>query len=194
MSKKKTKRSVSPNRKKATKSLTRKQILDAEEAHSQRVTTRLARRDSDTSRIDISIPADVLAFLHSLYESPPLELPDGKDFWMDGRRIAAIVSALREAYSQGCVQGYIEGFVARREPDRQRSRKANDAKARKLVDVDSGKMTRADRNAAIVDEYPQLLRVMNPTPAKERLAGKYGFESWQGVDAVIKAFAARDTQ
>jgi hypothetical protein len=181
-------------KKKARRGMTRDQILVAAKAHEQRVAKRFMHRDSSLAGVDTSIPADVMTFLDALYATPPLTIPNSKDVAADGRLILAIDTALRDAYRQGCTQGYVEGFVARREPDRQRSRKANAAKASRVVTVGNTTMTRAERNEAIVDEYPILLQLMKPTPAKQRLAGKYGFESWQGVDAVLKRAAARKPQ
>ena len=179
------------SRAKRSRALGRDAILKAAAAHAATIKERVAQRAADTAKIDAAIPQFVLEFLENLYFEPPLKVPDGKDFGADYERVAAIISALRDAYRQGCREGYVEGFVARREPDRRRSRTANAAKANQLVDTEEGQMTRAERDALILAEYPVLLKLMKPTPAKQRLAGKYRFESWQGVDAVIRRSAAR---
>jgi len=179
---------------KRSRTLDKAAILKVAAAHARTINERLAQRSADTSKIDTTIPQPVLTFLENLYVTPPLEVPNGKDFWADIESVGAIIAALRDAYRHGCREGYIEGFVARREPDRRRSRTANDAKKHQLVEVEGGTMTRAEREEAVWAEYPTLLKLMKPTPAKQRLAGKYGFESWQGVDAVIKRMKARNSQ
>lgn len=169
-------------------------ILRAAEKHASTISGRLKHRLADTSKIDAAIPQPVLAFLENLYVTPPLEVPDGKDFWADVESVGMIITALRDAYRHGCREGYIEGYVARRETDKRRSRTANEAKKHKLVEVEGGTMTRAARAEAVCAEYPELLKLMKATPAKQRLAEKYHFESWQGVDAIIKKRCARNSQ
>lgn len=182
------------SRAKRSRTLDRAAILKAAAAHAATIKERLAQRAADTAKIDVAIPLPVLHFLENLYVEPPLQVPDGKDFWADVECVAAIIAALRDAYRQGCREGYIEGFVARREPDRRRSRTANILKRKTRVHLPDGRtMTRDERDVLMLAEYPVLLELMKPTPAKQRLAGKYGFESWQGVDAVIKRSARKST-
>jgi hypothetical protein len=171
--------------------LTADQIINAAAAYAAKIGQRMTQRDRDTAKIDTSIPEPVLEFLDALYQEPNLKPPDGKDFWTDFRRMAAILAALRAAYRHGCREGYIEGFVARREPDRQRSKTANDAKRKKIVIVAGKQMTREQRDAMMATEYASLRQLMKHTPACQRLAGKYEFESWQGVAAAIKSVLLR---
>jgi len=175
------------------RSLKTDQIMKAAAAYAARFEERLAHRGNETAKIDTDIPELTLDFLDALYSEPNLVPPDGKDFWTDFRCIAAILAALRAAYRQGCREGYIEGFVARRKPDLRRSKTGNDSKRKTLIQLPDGrKMTRDERDAIVVAEYGSLLALkMKPTPAKQRLADKYGFESWQGVSAAIKSYGNR---
>jgi hypothetical protein len=151
---------------------------------------RLARRPAEMQG-RYRLPADVATFFSRLrnvwrmdhgpvgrHDEPPIP--------------AAVVCDLIEAaYMEGCQQGFIEGFVVRREPDRQRSKTANDAKRKKIVVVAGKQMTREQRAAMMATEYASLRELMKHTPACQRLAGKYEFESWQGVAAAIKPFLLR---
>lgn len=181
---------------KRSRTLDRATILKAVAAHAATINARLTQRSADTANVDATIPQSVLNFLENLYAEPPLSVPNGKDGWADVERVAAIIVALRDAYRHGCREGYIEGFVARREPDRRRSRKANAAKRQTLVKLTDGTtMTRDERDALMFKEFVRLRELgMKRTPAMQRLAGKYGLDSWQGVDAAIKRSAARKVQ
>lgn len=149
---------------------------------------RLARRPAEMQRDGYVLPADVAAFLRRLHREPW--------FYADVEHVsvAEAVELIAAAYMDGCRQGYIEGFVVRREPDRQRSRAGNAAKRKAVVTVGTRKMTRDERDAAMAAEYAALLKMMKPTPACQRLAGKYEYESWQGVAAAIKRFRERAGQ
>lgn len=195
MSKKKVIRAKRP-RAVLPRSLLADQIIEAAAAHAARIDERLTQRANDNIKIDTHIPEPVIDFLDDLYHEPNLAIPDGKDFWTDANRVAAILTALRVAYRQGCREGYIEGFVARRKPDLSRSKTGNDSKRKTPMQLPDGrKMTREQRDTFIVAEYESLLLLkLKPTPAKERLAEKYGLESWQGVDAAIKSFGKRSAR
>ena len=97
---------------------------------------------------------------------------------------------------EGCRQGFVEGFVERRMPDKKRSDTGNAAKRKTLVELPDGRrMTRDERDTLMVVEYESLLTLkLKPTPAMERLAEKYGFESWQGVAAAMKSFGKRSAR
>lgn len=184
-----------PQPRKAPKGLSAAAILKAVDANSTRTQHRLNDRDSEAQQIDVRIPEDVLDFLEELYREPHLAAPDRSDLRTFGTRIAAILASLRDAYREGCRQGYIEGFIARRMPDKKRSATGNAAKRSLLVTLPDGTtMTRHERDAKMAAEYAGLVKLMKPTPAMQRLAGKYGFESWQGVRAALKKVEAGDRQ
>ena len=120
-------------------------------------------------------------------------MPDGRNVYVD---LLTMGAELQAAYMEGCRQGYIEGFVMRRTPDKKRSKAGNDSKRGVLVPLPDGRtMTRDERDAEMVAECERLLQLpMKPTPAYERLAGKYGFECWQGVKKAIEQFRKRAGQ
>ena len=107
--------------------------------------------------------------------------------------VDAVSELIEAAYKEGCRQGFIEGFVERRIPDLKRSDTGNAAKRKTLVQLSDGsRVTRDERDTRMVAEYESLLALkIKPTPAKDRLADKYGFESWQGVAAAMKSFGKR---
>ncbi len=110
--------------------------------------------------------------------------------------VDAVSHLMEAAYMEGCRQGFIEGFVERRMPDKKRSDTGNAAKRKTLVELPDGRrMTRDERDTLMVAEYQSLLTLKwKPTPAMERLAEKYGFESWQGVAAAMKSFGKRSAR
>ena len=171
-------------------------IMAAADAHWHEVQSRLNQRQgvvrSKPARFEV--PAEVMEFLSELYEEPPFRLPNGEDFSTDFVRYEKICRLMRDAYLQGCSQGYIEGVVTRMEPDRERSATANAAKRKAPVQVGKIVMTRDKRDELMAAEYAQLITMMKPTPACQRLAIKYEYESWQGVAKAIKAFHARRAQ
>lgn len=165
------------------------------EAESLRQAAMLARRPAVLRRGFYQLPAETDWFLRSLFRAT------GHRYWYYERGSLDDIAqhrgqehALLCAYMQGCAEGYIEGQLDGRleeqRPRRERSAKANAAKQHVPVQVGGATMTRRERDARMAAEYAVLLKVMKPTPAKQRLADKYGFESWQGVDAAIKRFQA----
>lgn len=181
---------------KRPKSLTAAQIMAAAAAHWNEVQARLAHRQGVVRHkpAQFEVPAEVMEFLSELYEEPALRLPDGDGWQKDFARAENICRLMRDAYLQGCSQGYIEGVVARMEPDRKRNATANAAKRKAPVQVGKIVMTRDERDELMAAEYAQLITMMKPTPACQRLAIKYEYESWQGVAKAIKAFHARRAQ
>jgi len=151
---------------------------------------RMAQRPAAMRDAGFRLPADVAAFLRSLFQPGHVQLPAGRDLIVDA---LTMHDELQAAYMEGCRQGYIEGFVERRMPDKKRSDTGNTAKRKKIVQLPDGRrMTRDERDALMVVEYESLVALkMKPTPAMERLADKYGFESWQGVAAAMKSFGKR---
>ena len=152
---------------------------------------RLAARPADMRRRPYRLPADVHAFLARLHNNP-LRFAS-----IDGLHAISTDEAagmIEAAYLRGCTEGYIEGRVADRQPRVARSKKANDAKQHVRVNVGSLTMPRLERDALMAAEYAELVKLMKPTPACQRLAAKYEFESWQGVRAAIKAFVERHGQ
>ena len=171
-------------------------IMAAADAHWHEVQSRLNQRQGVVRRkpTRFEVPTEVMEFLSELYEEPALRLPDGDGWRKDFARAENICRLMRDAYLQGCSQGYIEGVVARMEPDRKRNATANAAKRKAPVQVGKIVMTRDKRDELMAAEYAQLITMMKPTPACQRLAIKYEYESWQGVDKAIKAFHARRAQ
>lgn len=69
---------------------------------------------------------------------------------------------------------------------------ANKGKRKARVVVGNRSMTRDQRDAEMVAEYERLLQLpMKHTPACQRLAEHYEYESWQGVANAIKQFRQR---
>ncbi|MBM4011835.1 MAG: hypothetical protein FJ275_04095 [Planctomycetes bacterium] len=69
---------------------------------------------------------------------------------------------------------------------------ANEGKRKARVVVGDKSMTRDERDAEMVAEYERLLQLpMKHTPACQRLAQRYEYESWQGVAHAIKQFRKR---
>jgi hypothetical protein len=171
-------------------------IMAAADAHWHEVQSRLNQQQGVVRRkpARFEVPAEVMEFLSELYEEPALRLPDGGDWRRDFARAENICRLMRDAYLQGCSQGYIEGVVARMEPDRKRNATANAAKRKAPVQFGKIVMTRDKRDELMAAEYAQLITMMKPTPACQRLAIKYEYESWQGVAKAIKAFHARRAQ
>jgi len=133
------------------------------------------------------LPTDVAAFLKRLHDNPLAWRMQPQHVPLDDAR-----EMIEAAYMEGCRQGYIEGFVVRREPDLTRSIKANAGKRKAAVPVGNRTMPRDQRDAEMVAEYGRLLQLpMKHTPACQRLAERYGFESWQGVAGAIKRFQRR---
>lgn len=154
---------------------------------------------------EFSLPQEVAEFLWQLHE--PMSMAVRFGLWHEllsllGSKSHAnqseaegMLSAVYEyAYAEGCRQGYIEGFVARRAPDISRSKKANAGKRKKVVVVDGEAITLDERDARMQAEYAELVQLMRPTPAKQRLAEKYGFESWQGVNKALEALPKRSRE
>jgi hypothetical protein len=164
-----------------------RQRLARDEAKREAFWARLARRPVEMQRDGYVLPADVAAFLKRLHDEPT--------FYYDEVQISTdqAKELVAAAYMEGCRQGFIEGFVERRMPDKKRSDTGNAAKRRTLVQLPDGRrMTRDERDALMVAEHESLLALkVKPTPAMERLAEKYGFESWQGVAAAMKSFGKR---
>jgi hypothetical protein len=169
------------------------------EAESQRQAAMMARRPAVLRRGFYQLPTETEWFLRRLFSA------DGYRFWyyqhgsLDNiARDRGLEHALLCAYMQGCAEGYIEGQIDRRieeqRPRRERSAKANAAKQHVPVQVGDATMTRRERDARMAAEFVELVKLMKPTPAMQRLADKYGFESWQGVRAVLKRIEAGDRQ
>jgi hypothetical protein len=154
-----------------------KRVLASREGYAARRAAFLnKRKQHDSMRSRYTLPDEVRLFLERLYDEPDLG-------YYAEPQIARerVKELLREVYSQGCTHGFIEGVVAKSESDRKRSRTGNAGKRSALVTVGGVKMTRDERDARMATEYAALCKMMKPTPAKQRLAGKYDFESWQGV-------------
>lgn len=160
-------------------------------ARAQEHAGRLARRPASMQG-RYRLPPDVAAFLTRLFhvwrmDYALVEQPGKAPVSAD-----AVSDLIEAAYMEGCRQGYIEGFVVRREPDRTRSIKGNAGKRKAPVPVGDRTMPRDQRDAEMVAEYGRLLQLpMKHTPACQRLAERYGFESWQGVAGAIKRFCER---
>ena len=142
------------------------------------------------------LPPDVRRFVLRVYGEwrfyhGPVGLHDEPPLPVD-----AVSELMEAAYMEGCRQGFVEGFVERRMPDKKRSDTGNAAKRKTLVELPDGRrMTRDERDTLMVVEYESLLTLkLKPTPAMERLAEKYGFESWQGVAAAMKSFGKRSAR
>ena len=147
------------------------------------------RKQHDSMRSRYKLPDDVRRFLERLYREP--------DMWpYDEPHIARerVQELLMAVYADGCTHGFIEGVVAKSESDRKRSLTGNAGKRSALVTVGGVKMTRDERDARMAAEYAALCEIMKPTPAKQRLAGKYDFESWQGVSKALSEYQSRQRQ
>lgn len=160
---------------------------EAKAAHRKR----LERRPVEMQQRSYRLPADVRSFLERLHNNPLRFASIGGVQSISSDEAASMIEA---AYWEGCRQGYIEGRVQDREPRVARSKKANDAKQRVTLQVGSLTMTRGERDARMAAEYAELVKLMKRTPACQRLAEKYHFESWQGVAAAIKQFHKRTRQ
>jgi len=193
-------RVTSPRRStvKLPRSLTADEIMAAVDARWNEVQARLEHRGTISRRRrkppSFELPSSVMDFLECLYREPSLIPPDGSDWRRDVARMAAVSRALWDAYRRGCAEGYIEGMISRAAPDHKRSATGNAGKRKALVAVGSRTMTRDERDALMAAEHAQLAKLMRPTPAYQRLAAKYDYESWQGVAAAIKAFRKRQPQ
>jgi hypothetical protein len=173
-----------------------------QQARQEAEAARLARRPAAMQHPSYRLPEALQGWLRKRL---PVEIESGAEWavhdaigWPDDPRVHravhdAIADACDAAYRCGCIEGFIEGFVERRMPDKKRSDTGNAAKRKTLVQLPDGRrMTRDDRDALMVAEYESLLALkVKPTPAMERLAEKYGFESWQGVAAAMKSFGKR---
>jgi hypothetical protein len=125
---------------------------------------RMAQRPAAMRDAGFRLPADVAAFLRSLFQPGHVQLPAGRDLIVD---TLTMHDELQAAYMEGCRQGYIEGLVVDIEPKRERSRKANAARRQKHG-LD-------ERDAEIVAKYRRLRAV--PLKAGEsqfRLSEEYG--------------------
>lgn len=135
---------------------------------------RLGRRPVEMQHDGYTLPADVAAFLQRFHHEPRFYSGEVQISVEQARRLA------EAAYMDGCRQGYIEGFVVRRMPDKKRSANANAGKRRVLVTLPDGTaMTRDERDAAIVAEYPLLTTLMDAGAAQFRLAEKNGISDKQ---------------
>jgi len=161
----------------------RKIMLErAAERRAERL-ARLARRPAEMQATGYRLPADVAAFLKTMFEPGDVRMADGRDFIVDVMNLHAELEA---AYMEGCRQGYIEGKVADLEPKRKRSEKMNEAKRRKRKDRGGHLMTLYERNAAIVAEYPTLKKMLGAMDAQLRLADKYGLTSREQVGNILR--------
>lgn len=97
--------------------------------------------------------------------------------------------AVRDAYLEGCLQGYIEGQLVYRTAAQERSRSANAAKRTKRVAVGGRSMTLNERDAAIVREFPSLRASAGSIEAQLRLAEKYGLESREQIANILRKAA-----
>jgi hypothetical protein len=166
-------------------------------------TAKMNSRPKEMQGADYTLPDDVRLFLRKRY---PAAIEHDAEWqmmkavgWPDDSRVHValhdvLADAIHAAYMAGCTEGYIEGVVMRMAPDRKRSATANYGKRKVPVAVGKVTMTRDERDALMADEFAKLVTIMKPTPAYQRLAGKYGYESWQGVAAAIKAFRKRRPQ
>jgi hypothetical protein len=168
----------------------------SEAAATVRHRERIERRPAEMKRRGYRLPDDVYTFLDRLYRD---WLCFDAPVWQQGEPplpVDAVSELMEAAYMEGCRQGFVEGFVERRMPDKKRSDTGNAAKRKTLVELPDGRrMTRDERDTLMVVEYESLLTLkLKPTPAMERLAEKYGFESWQGVAAAMKSFGKRSAR
>ncbi len=99
---------------------------------------------------------------------------------------SVVRDAVHRAYLEGCLQGFIEGQLVYATTAQERSRNANAAKRSKPVVVDGQRMTRDQRDAAIVREFPVLKAMVGSTEAQLRLAGKYNLESAKQIGNIIR--------
>jgi hypothetical protein len=151
---------------------------------------RIERRPALMRAAGFCPPADVLAFLLKQHRNPlraGLRVPDH----VAGDEADEMIEA---AYLEGCRQGYIEGYVHRRQSDIKRSRAGNDGKRQSLVKVRDEIMSRDERDERMAADYATLCEIMKPTAACMELASRYGFESWQGVRKALKNRAARQAE
>ena len=158
------------------------QIMERAEANWAKHQEKIASRPKAFQKGDFELPDQVADFLANFFQYPAVEHPNGQSVIVDMHRLHRWAW---DAYMEGCRQGYVEGFVVRGEPDRKRSLAGNEAKNKMPVRVGSQTMTKAERNAKMAAEFHELVKLMKPTPAMQRLAEKYGFESWQGVAYAI---------
>jgi hypothetical protein len=161
----------------------RKTMLERAAVRRAERLSRLARRPAEMQAAGYRLPADVAAFLKTMFHPGDVRMADGSDFIVDVMNLHAELEA---AYMEGCRQGYIEGKVADLEPKRQRSRKANAAKRHKRQDCGGQMMTLDERDAAIVAEYPTLRKMLGSIEAQLRLADKYGLTSREQVGNIIR--------
>jgi len=168
-----------------------KQIIAHADDDFRRMQEKLRSRPKRFQGDEFRLPEDVAYFLENLFGYPTAKLPDGNSVIADMHRLHRLAW---DAYMEGCRQGFIEGFVLRSAPDHKRSAAANASKRTAIVTVGKASMTRDERDALIAAEYGHLRMLMKHTPACQRLAGKYEFESWQGVAKNIEAFEKRRAQ
>jgi hypothetical protein len=163
---------------------------------------RYAMRPPAMRSRDFALPQDLQDWLLSLFSTAKID----RFFWQhsfsageaDSREVEANCYELRnlaiECYLEGCRQGYIEGYVHRRQSDIKRSRAGNDGKRQAPVKVRDEIMSRDERDERMAADYATLCEIMKPTAACMELASRYGFESWQGVRKALKNHAARGLQ
>ncbi len=144
---------------------------------------RFLRHCDEANRQGYRLPADVEAFLLRLFPEP-LYLPIGKDEFSRDE----VMGFLREAFLDGCKEGYIERLVVDREPRRARAINANAAKRKKPRERDGAVFTLDDRDAEIVSEYRALrAAMMLAGDAQYRLATKHGLTDKQIRNILSKA-------
>ena len=98
------------------------------------------------------------------------------------------------AFVQGCMEGYIEGYLQRLQVDRRRSATGNRGKRQAPVRVHDTVMSRDERDELMAADYAELCEIMSPTRACMELASRWDFESWQGVRKALKKYVARQAR
>jgi hypothetical protein len=171
-------------------------VKRAQRQRSDAYAARLNRRPKAMRQSDYKLPDDVRAFLLKRYA---VDLESEAEWeimqaagWPDDnarlhRKVHDILAiAIHAAYMHGCVEGYIEGRVADLEPKRERSREMTQAKRRKRKHCGGQMMTKDERDAAIVAEFPTLRKMLGSIDAQLRLAEKYGLTSREQIGNVIR--------
>jgi hypothetical protein len=131
------------------------------------IRARLARRPAEMRRDSYEMPADVSAFLHQLHEDP------GSYGDEEPISIEQSLEWVKEAYMEGCRQGFIEGFLYGEDKARPGALKNRE----RLRQINIDKLVRlgiADRNAEIVAEFHRLERELpGKEQRKEKLAADH---------------------
>jgi hypothetical protein len=170
----KTKRSPTPHRKRLPKSLTAAEIMARADMYAQKIQAQEERRQLKVERnpTDYELPVEVQKFLDALYNEPNLLPPNGSCVRTDTVRMWRILQALRDAYRQGCRQGYVEGrlteVVAK---DRRLIGKMAKERA-KLVSYDGVKIPMDERDAKIFFELPAMRRSAETATAGDDAMGE----------------------